>query len=338
MENPADEAPILVTGATGFVGHNLCAYLVERGYRVRALVRRTSNSAFLESLGVERVWGDIRDAQAVATAVAGCRAVIHAAALFRFWGERRDFWTTNVEGTRNLLGAASQTGVRRFVYISTIAVVGKPPRDALITEETPCRPQDAYQESKLEAERLALSWWREYGLPVIILRPGAIYGPWSRYAFNRLFIEDPLKGLAFRVHGGRHITFPVFVRDVVWAAEAVLTRGRPGQVYNICGPSLSQREIGEIVERVTGRRIRWIPTPAWGMVALAWVWTFLSRWTRREPYYPIGLYPYVFYDWRVSHEKARQELGYSPTPLEEGLRETWAWYRQWAMSNGAMSR
>jgi len=326
VERLPDVAPILVTGATGFVGRNLCAYLAARGRWVRALVRPTSDHAFLETLGVERVWGDIRDDRAVAAAVEGCGAIIHAAAVFRFWGRREDFWTTNVDGTRNLLEAAAQAGVSRFVHISTIAVVGKPPADGLITEETPCQPQDAYQESKLEAERLALTWWRTHGLPVIILRPGAIYGPWSRYAFNRLFIEDPLRGLAFRVHGGRHVTFPVFVRDVAWAAEVALGGGRPGEVYNICGNCLSHREIGEIVERVTGRRIRWIPAPAWGMVALARGWTFLSRWTRREPYYPIGLYPYVFYDWRVSHEKAREELGYDPTPFEDGLQETRAWY------------
>ena len=102
------------------------------------------------------------------------------------------------------------------------------------------------------------------GLPVIVLRPGAIYGPWSRYAFNRLFVEDPLRGLAFRVHGGRHITFPVFVRDVAWAAEAALTRGRPGQVYNICGPCMTHREVGEVLEHLIGRRIRWIPAPPGG--------------------------------------------------------------------------
>lgn len=327
MQAIPDTGPVLVTGATGFVGHNLCTYLAERGYRIRALVRHSSSHAFLEALGVERVWGDLRDARSLIAAVEGCRAVIHTAALFRFWGRRESFWATNVEGTRNLLEASCQAGVQRFVHISTIAVVGKPPAEGLITEETPCNPQDAYQETKLEAERLVLAYWRQQGLPVIILRPGAIYGPWSRYAFNRLFIEDPLRGLAFRVHGGRHITFPVFVRDVAWAAETALSRGRPGEIYNICGPSLSHREVGEMLERVTGRRVRWIPAPAWGMVTLAWLWTFFSRWTGREPYYPIGLYPYVFYDWRVSHEKAHAELGYEPTPLEEGLRETWEWYK-----------
>jgi len=324
----AEIGPVLVTGATGFVGRNLCPYLVERGHRVRALVRRTSDHGFLDGLGVEKAWGDLRDSGAVAAAVEGCRAVIHAGAVFRFWGRREEFWATNVEGTRNVLEAARRAGVGRFVHISTIAVIGKPPAEGLITEETPCRPQDAYQESKLEAERLVMRSGREWGLPVIVLRPGAIYGPWSRYAFNRLFIEDPLRGLAFRVHGGRHITFPVFVRDVAWAAEAALTRGRPGEVYNICGPCVTHHEVGETLERLIGRSIRWIPAPAWGMVALARVWTAVSRWTGREPYYPIGLYPYVFYNWRVSAEKARRELSYEPTPLEEGLRETVEWYEK----------
>lgn len=324
--------PILVTGATGFLGRTLCPYLAEKGYRVRALVRRTSDHAYLDSLGIEKAWGDLGDLRSLREAVQGCRSVVHAAALFRFWGRREDFWKANVEGTRNLLEAAREARVARFVHISTIAVVGRPPRTGIITEETPCYPQDAYQESKLEAERLALRFGREHSLPVVVLRPGAIYGPWGSptlrpYAFNRLFLTDPLRGLALRVHGGRHITFPVFVRDVARAAEAALTRGRTGEVYNICGPSISHREVGGILERIVGRRIRWIPVPAWGVVTLAWLWSVLAHLTGREPYYPIGLYPYVFYDWRVSAEKAQRELGYVPTPLEEGLRETWGWYQ-----------
>lgn len=327
MGPPPESDPILVTGATGFVGRNLCLYLAEKKYRVRALVRRTSDYGFLDALGAEKAWGDLRDPASVMAAAEGCRAIIHAGAVFRFWGRREEFWAVNVQGTQNALEAARRAGMSRFVHISTIAVVGKPPTEGLITEETSCQPQDAYQESKLEAERRVLAFGRESGLPVIVLRPGAIYGPWSHYAFNRLFVEDPLRGLAFRVHGGRHITFPVFVRDVAWAAEAALTRGCPGEVYNICGPCMSHREVGEALERLIGRNIRWIPAPAWGMIVLARVWTAISRWTGREPYYPIGLYPYVFYDWRVSAEKAQRELNYEPTPLEEGLRQTLEWYR-----------
>ena len=321
-------APLLITGATGFLGHNLCPYLLGQGYRLRALVRPTSDYGFLKGLGVELAFGDVRDPKAVREAVAGCRAVVHAAARFRFWGKRESFFAVNVEGTRHVLEAARQAGVERFVHISTVVVVGKPPQGEFITEETPCHPLDPYQESKLAAERLALAYHRDHGLPVVVLRPGAMYGPWGRYAFNRLFFEDPLRRLPVRVHGGRHITFPAYVKDVAWAVGAALERGRPGQVYNICGPCLTHREVGEALERALGRSIHWIPVPAWGMVGLAQLWTWLSWITRREPLYPIGLYPYVFYDWRVSNEKARRELGFTPTPFGEGVRATLDWYRQ----------
>ncbi|HID90033.1 MAG TPA: NAD-dependent epimerase/dehydratase family protein [Anaerolineae bacterium] len=320
---------LLVTGATGFLGRNLCPYLPDRGYRLRALVRPTSDHAFLRPLGVELALGDVRDPGSVHRAMEGCQAVVHAAAKFRFWGDPAGFFATNVEGTCNVLEAALQTGVDRFVHISTLVVAGRPPENEVITEETPCHPIDPYQRSKLEGERLALTYHRDHGLPVVVLRPGAMYGPWGRYAFNRLFFEDPLmRGLAFRVHSGRHITFPVFVGDVVRAIDAALHRGRPGEIYNLCGPCITHRQVGETVERVLGRPIRWIPAPAWAMVGLAKVWTWLSRFTRREPHYPIGLYPYVFYDWRVSAEKAQRELGFEPTPLEEGVRRTLVWYQE----------
>lgn len=328
MLTPQDENVVLVTGATGFLGHNLCPYLIERGYRLRALVRPTSDRAFLESLGVELAWGDVQDPYAMAEAVSGCWAVIHAAGKFRFWGEREEFIAINVEGTRNVLEAARKEGVERFVHISTVAVVGRPPEGTVITEETPCDPQDAYQESKLEAERLVLACHCQHTLPAIVLRPGAYYGPWGRYGFNRLFFEDPLKGLPIQIHRGRHIIFPAYVKDVARAAELALTRGRLGQIYNICGLCLTHREVSETVNRVLGRHIRWINAPGWGMVALARSWTWLSRFIRREPYYPIGLYPYVFYDWRVSIEKARRELGFEPTPFEEGVQATLEWYQR----------
>lgn len=329
MMEPRRGSPLLVTGATGFLGRSLCPHLARRGYRVRALVRPTSDSAFLQSLGVEQAQGDVRDPEAVRRAAEGCWAVVHAAAKFRFWGDPAEFFAVNVEGTRNVLEAALRAGAERFVHISTVVVVGRPPEGEVITEETPCHPVDPYQRSKLEGERLALAYHRDHGLPVVVLRPGAMYGPWGRYAFNRLFFEDPLvRGLAFRVHSGRHLTFPVFVGDVARAIEAALHRGRPGEVYNLCGPCITHRQVGETIERVLGRPVRWIQAPAWAMVGLAKVWTWLSRFTRREPHYPIGLYPYVFYDWRVSAEKARRELGFEPTPFEEGVRRTLVWYQE----------
>ena len=321
-------APILVTGATGFLGHTLCPYLVERGHRLRALVRPSSDCDSLRQLGVELAWGNICDAESVRAATEGCRMVVHAAGKFRFWGQREDFFAVNLDGTRNALEAARQAGVERFIFVSTVAVIGAPRSSAVMDETYPPTPWDDYQRSKLEAERLTLRYHQEQGLPTLVLRPGAFYGPGSRYAFNRMFFEDPIKGLPVQVHNGQRITFPVYIQDVAQSVDLALKRGRLGEIYNVSGPSMSHREVNSIVDHQLGYRIRRFNVPAEAMLALARAWTWLSRYTGREPYYPINLALYVFYDWKVSSDKARRELGFVPTPFKDGARATLAWYRE----------
>lgn len=320
---------ILVTGATGFLGRHLIPRLRNSGYRLRALVRPTSSVAFLQEHGVELAYtDDIRDQVAAQRACEGCRFVIHAAGYFRFWGDLPSFWETNVGGTAAILEAAVQAHVERFIHISTVAVVGRTYPDQIIDEDHPCRPQDAYQRTKLEGEQLALTYHCQRGLPVIVLRPGAFYGPWGRYAFNRLFFEEPLRGWRIKVNRGRHITFPVFVPDVAQGIEQALMRGRPGEIYNISGPSLTHNGVNAIVSDLAGIG-QWrvnIPIPL--VLALARVWTALSRYTRREPFYPINLANYVFQDWNVSSQKAERELGFEPTPFAVGARATLRWYKE----------
>ncbi len=319
---------VLVTGATGFLGHHLVDHLVRAGYPVRALVRAASDTRQLRELNVEQVVGDIRDAAAANRAVAGCDYVIHAAGLFRLWGPARDFERTNAEATAYVLEAARRHGVERLIHISTVAVVGQPPAGGVIDETTPCQPADAYQRSKLDGENLARMFHQTTRVPVIILRPGAYYGPGGRYAFNRLFFEDPLKGLFIQVHGGRRLTFPVFVPDVARVCEAAFTRGEPGQIYNVAGESLPHRDVNRAVSRAA-RLPPWrLNIPAGAMLALArWQTTQADR-TGREPYYPLNLAHYVFNDWNVSSAKARAALGFEPTPFEAGARQTVDWYRE----------
>lgn len=318
---------ILITGATGFLGHNLVPRLCQAGYAVRALVRPHSNVTFLQELGVELAYTpDISDTDALIAASQGCDTLIHAAGLFRFWGDLSDFWRTNVGGTAAALEAAHTTGVKRFIHISTIAVVGQAPAQAIITEETPCRPQEHYQRTKYEAEQLALHYHDAHGLPVVVLRPGAFYGPWGRYAFNRLFFEEPLRGWRIKVDNGRYITFPVFVADVVQGVLLALQKGTSGQIYNICGQSLDHNSVNAVVSDLAGISQWRFNIPRQFVLTLAAAWTFLSRFTGREPFYPINMEPYVFQDWHVSTQKAEQELGFKPTPFAVGVKETLDWY------------
>jgi nucleoside-diphosphate-sugar epimerase len=320
---------ILITGATGFLGHNLVPCLCEAGYPVRALVRPNSDVTFLQELGVDLAYTpDISDTDALIAACQGCDTVIHAAGLFRFWGDLPDFWRTNVGGTAAALEAANTANVKRFIHISTLAVVGKTPSQAVITEETACLPLEHYQRTKYEAEQLALHYHETQELPVVVLRPGAFYGPWGHYAFNRLFFEEPLKGWRIKVDNGRYITFPVFVADVAQATMLALNKGQPGQIYNICGQSLDHNSVNAIVSDLAGISHWRFNIPRQFVVALAAAWTFLSRFTGREPFYPINMEPYVFQDWHVSTEKAEQELGFCPTPFAIGAKATLDWY--WA--------
>lgn len=320
---------ILITGATGFLGRNLCEYLSSQGYALRALARPTSDTAFLKALGVEIAPGDVRDIEAVKAAVQGCDYVVHAAARFRLWGPREPFLATNVEGTRNVLDAAVAAGVQKFIHISTIIVVGPQGPGVVITEETACRPYptDNYAQTKLIGERLARSYHEDKKLPVVVLRLGALYGPYGHYAFNRLFFEEFLHNWRVQVHQGRHIIFPCYVGDAAKAIETALQRGQVGQVYNISNKSISHREANQTVSRLAGRSSWRINFPGWVMIEFSRLLEFIALFTRREPFYPKNLEPYVFCDWIVDSSKAERELGFIPSTFAEGAQCTLEWYR-----------
>ncbi|MBP7691181.1 MAG: NAD-dependent epimerase/dehydratase family protein [Anaerolineales bacterium] len=322
------EQTVFVTGATGFLGRHLVPQLIAAGYHLRVLVRETSDTHHLRHPQVEVVIGDVLESEAVRAAAAGCRLAVHAAGLFRFWGPAADFERVNVQGTANVVEAILRQPIRKFVHVSTIAVVGEHPADAVIDETVKCQPADAYQRSKLDAENLVRMFAKAASLPAVILRPGAFYGPWGRYAFNRLFFEDPLKGLRIQVYGGRRLTFPIYVPDVARAIVAALGAGQTGETYNICGEPLTHQSVNATVSRLAGISPARLNVSAAMMLRVAGLLTRLAERTQREPYYPLQLASYVFQDWRVSSAKAQTHLGFTPTPFEEGARATLAWYAE----------
>jgi len=319
---------ILITGATGFLGQNVCEYLSNQGYQLRALVRPTTDASFLEGLNVDIARGDVLDAASVQSAIQGCEYVVHAAAYFRLWGPPEPFIKTNVEGTRNVLDAALAAGVKRFIHISTIIVVGPQKPGTIITEQTPHGPypSDNYAKTKSEGECLVHSYL-DKGLPVITLRLGALYGPYGHYAFNRLFFEEFLYNWRVEVHKGRHIIFPCYVEDAAKGIEAALNRGRIGEIYNISDKSISHREANAIISHLA-RRSSWrINIPRWLMLQFVKILELIAFFTKREPFYPKNLEPYVFYDWVVDSSKAQDELSFTPSTFTEGAQRTLEWYR-----------
>ncbi len=321
---------IFVTGGTGFLGRHLVPLLVRAGYRLRLLTRDPAAHPWLVHCpGVEVVAGDLRDPEAItAPTLSGCDSVIHAGGLFSFWGSPAAFAETNVRGTQNLLNAvAAHGGIRRFVHVSTIAVIGHPHPTDVMDETYPPTPADAYQESKLRAERLVLHVGAQTGLPVVVVRPGAFYGPMGSYAFNRLFFTDPMRGIIMQVNGGRYVIFPAYVGDVAEGLRLALKSGTPGEVYNICGEPITHRDAFAIVRREAGLWWPPLPVPGWLGLNVSRVMTAVSGWLGREPFWPITLRSYVYNSWRVSNAKARRELGFVPTDFLDGARATVAWYK-----------
>jgi dihydroflavonol-4-reductase len=301
--------------------------LAGQGYRLRALARPTSETSFLEALGVEIARGDVTDAASVKAAMQGCQYVVHAAAHFRLWGPPDLFVKTNVEGTRHVLAAALAAGVEKFIHISTIIVVGPQKAGVIITEETPCLPypSDNYAKTKFHGERLVRAY-ADKGLPVVTLRLGALYGPHGHYAFNRLFFEEFFRNWRVQVHQGRHFIFPCYVGDAAKAIEAALKRGRVGQIYNISNQSISHKEANFIVSCLAHRSSWRVNFPGWMMIEVSKFLELVAFFTKREPFYPKNLEPYVFNDWVVDFSKAQRELGFVPSTFGEGAQRTLEWY------------
>lgn len=319
---------IFVTGGTGFLGRHLVPLLCRSGYRLRLLTRHPEQYPWLYRYpNVETVNGDLRDRASIEAGMQGCRLVIHAGGLFRFWGETEWFYQTNVMGTQNVMAAACSAAVEKVIHISSIAVIGQPDPENVIDETYAPHPVDPYQRSKFEAEQLALSYWQDYGLPVCVLRPGAYYGPMGEYAFNRLFFRDPMRGIIMQVDGGRYIIFPAYIADVAQSILLALQRGKPGEIYNICGDWIAHKDVFDIVLQAANIRFPRLPIPGWMGINFARMLESISTITRREPFYPMNLQSYVYNNWRVSSAKARHDLGFVPTDFAEGARQTLAWYQ-----------
>lgn len=319
----------LVTGATGFTGSRLAERLLDSGARVRALVREKSNYAPLEEKGAEIFKGDVTDREAVFEAAHCVDTVFHVAAAFR---EARlsdgAYREVNVEGTRNLLDAALSCGVRRFVHCSTIGVYGdvlQIPAD----EQTPFNPGDIYQETKLDGELLALSYFREQDAPVTVIRPCGIYGPGDA-RFLKLFRSIWRKKFVM-LGGGDTPWHPVYIDNLIdgflLAAEK---ENALGEAFIIGDENyISLNELAAKIAAALGvppPRRRFPAGPVRLLGALC-----------EGVFRPLGLEP-PLYRRRVDFftkarafdiSRAKSLLGYSPAVgLEEGLKLTADWYKK----------
>jgi nucleoside-diphosphate-sugar epimerase len=233
---------ILVTGASGFIGGRVVEKLVrERRARIRALVRDVAGAVRIARFPVELVRGDVTDPPSVRAAARGCHAIIHCAHGNR--GTATERHAVNVEGTRNVLDAAVAAQVDRVVHLSTVMVYGLTP-ERVLTEAAPRRRLgEPYADSKLEAEELALSYRASAGLPLAILQPTAVYGPFAPSWTTRV-IERLRAGIMPLIDGGTGVCNIVFIDDLAEAVLLASERGEAiGEEFLISGQAVSYRAL-----------------------------------------------------------------------------------------------
>jgi dihydroflavonol-4-reductase len=317
---------ILVTGASGFIGWHVARHLVERGERVRALVRPSSKLDDLPD--VEVVHGDLRDPDSLRQAVAGCGVVFHVAADYRLWAPKPDeLYRSNHHGTRNLLKAARDSGIERFVYTSTVGCIGIP--DGGVGDES--IPVDLaemngpYKRSKFLAEQEALRFARE-GFPVVIVNPTAPIGDHDikPTPTGRMILDYLRGGMPAYVDTGLNL---VDVRDTARGHLLACEQGRPGERYILGAENLTLVQIFEKLAQVSG-----IPAPktqipypvayAAGVVSTGW-----ARLTGRQPRAPLDGVRMARKKMFVTPVKAVRELGYAASSVDGALRRAVDWFR-----------
>lgn len=316
-----------MTGATGLVGSHTAEILSRRGVRLRALVRRTSQTGNLEALGAELVYGSLTEPETLRRATEGVDVILHLAAATR---ARRlaDYDRTNDEGTRALVEAALAAArpPRRFIYLSSMAAVG-PSRNGRPVEpgDTP-RPLTAYGRSKLAGEQHCHSV--SGGMQVIVLRAPAVYGPRDRDLYHFFRIAE--WGILPVPTGPPRPVQLIHVRDLAHALEAAIDAPDARGIIQVAAPeAFAWERVSRMIADALGQRARVVRVPA-GLVSAAGALTetlgkitgravIFNRDKARELLAP---------GWLCDTRAMTDELGFAPrVALADGLRETVRWYR-----------
>jgi nucleoside-diphosphate-sugar epimerase len=317
---------VFVTGGTGFIGGEVVRQLRARGEEVVCLVRSPEKASKLLELGCELRSGDLSDEAAIRQGMAGCDAVIHAAAMYEVGipaKQRPAMREANVAGTEQVMKAALAEKVGRIVYVSTVGIFGNTRKQ--VVDESYENPEtdftSYYEETKLEAHKLVQRMIDEQGLPAIIVQPGGVYGPGDTSQVADLleqFFAGKLPLIPFPELG----LCLTHVEDIAGGILLALDKGKIGETYVISGPVTTMREAIETVARVSGRKAPKRALPTGLMKAMVPFGPLVGKVMGQPPNLREIISSADGVTFWAKCDKAQRELGYSPRGLEEGLRQT----------------
>jgi dihydroflavonol-4-reductase len=320
----------LLTGATGFVGAAVLRCLTEAGHNIRVLVRPHSDRRNLSGIDCEIFTGDLAEPESLRPAVQGCDTVFHVAADYRIWvPDREKMNRVNIQGTVDLIRAAAAAGTSRIVYTSSVATLRLGDDGSSADEESQAELADmigAYKQSKFLAEQAVKRLVVDEGIPVVIVKPTAPFGPRDvkPTPTGRMVVEAASGRMPAYVNTGLNV---VHVDDVATGHILAYEKGVAGESYILGGENRSLQWILETVAELTGRRPPRIQLPHWFVTPAAHIWEGVTRLRGHgEPMLTVDSVRMARKAMYFSSEKARRELGYTPRPAVEALRDEVEWF------------
>ncbi len=320
----------LVTGASGFVGSAVLREAVQAGHEVRALLRPTSNRRNLAGQKVEIVIGDLSNRNSLVKALAGCNALFHVAADYRLWASNpEEIYESNVRGTRNIMEVASEIGVKRIVYTSSVATLGLNADGTPSDEDTVVSLKDMigdHKRSKFLAEEEVRRLIAEDSLPAVIVSPAAPIGP-------RDIKPTPTGKMIVQAAAGKMPAFVdtglnfVHVDDVAKGHVLAYEKGQVGERYILGAENLTLRQVLAEIARLTRRRPPFINLPHNLILPIAYITEAFARLRGGpEPMITVDALKLSKKHMFFSIEKARRELDYVPRPAVEALSDAVDWF------------
>ncbi|MDD5586040.1 MAG: NAD-dependent epimerase/dehydratase family protein [Alphaproteobacteria bacterium] len=326
-----DQPLTFITGATGFVGAAVARVLQDKGHRLRVLTRPNNDRRNLEGLkNIELVEGDLARPESYTSALQGCGALFHVAADYRIWvPDAEAMHRVNVDGTMALMEAAQAAGVKRIVYTSSVATLGKTKDGSPADENTPVSLDDmigTYKRSKYLAEQTVHSLIKGHKLPCVIVNPSTPIGPRDikPTPTGRIIVEAVKGRMPAYVDTGLNV---VHVDDVAMGHWLAFERGKTGERYILGGTNLGLGEILAIIAKIAGRPAPTVKLPRLPLYPVAAVAEIMARFTGKEPLITLDGLRMAKRKMFFSSGKAERELGYAPRPAKEAIADAIAWFR-----------